>query len=95
MSRLYLISYDIRAPKRLRRVYRTLRGFGEHTQYSIFLCALTTARRQVLEGKLGAIIRGTDQVLFVDLGPDGEHARARISALGKSLAPPPPKAIII
>lgn len=95
MSRLYLISYDIREPKRLRRVYRTMRGFGEHTQYSIFVCALTPTRRALLEGRLAAIIRGDDQVLFVDLGPDGEHARARITSMGKALATAPTQAIII
>lgn len=95
MSRLILVSYDIREPKRLRRVYRLMRGFGEHTQYSIFLCTLSPQRRLVLERKLEALIAGEDQVLFVDLGPDGEHARERISTLGKALAARPRHAIII
>lgn len=53
------------------------------------------SRASVAEARLAAIIRGEDQVLFVDLGPDGEHARARITSMGKALATAPTQAIII
>jgi CRISPR-associated protein Cas2 len=70
--RLYLVCYDIcgdGADRRLRRVYRTLRGFGEHIQYSVFRCVLTDRQLAELEGKLDAEIDPTrDQVLFVPLG---------------------------
>jgi CRISPR-associated protein Cas2 len=37
MSRLrYLVSYDISDPKRLRKVARSLEGFGVRLQYSVF-----------------------------------------------------------
>ena len=37
----YVVTYDICDPKRLRRVYETLRGHGDHLQLSVFRCDLT------------------------------------------------------
>jgi hypothetical protein len=34
----YLVSYDIRDPKRWREAYRELQGRGERIQYSFFRC---------------------------------------------------------
>ena len=45
MSRLrYLVSYDICDPKRLRKVARSLEGFGVRLQYSVFECPLDEMR---------------------------------------------------
>ena len=45
MRRLYLVAYDICDPKRLRKVFKTMRGFGEHLQFSVFQCDLTPMAR--------------------------------------------------
>ena len=37
----YLICYDICDDKRLRKVFQTMRVYGDHLQYSIFECQLT------------------------------------------------------
>lgn len=70
--RLFLVCYDIcgeKADKRLRRVYRCLRGFGEHVQYSVFRCVLTERQLAELEGALTAEIDPRqDQVMIVPLG---------------------------
>lgn len=42
----YLVSYDIRCPKRLGRVFRLLKKSGIHVQYSVFLLELD--RREVI-----------------------------------------------
>lgn len=82
--RLWLVTYDIRDDRRLRRVYRLMRGYGQHTQYSVFLCELSATRFAELQGRLEAIIaRRNDQVLFVDLGPAGGRTLQKISALGQ------------
>ena len=53
MSRIrYLVSYDICQPKRLRRVARTLEGFGVRLQYSVFECALDAMRLAKLKAEL-------------------------------------------
>lgn len=36
MAKEYIISYDIRHPKRLQRVHKTLLGYGIPLQYSVF-----------------------------------------------------------
>ncbi|EMN95623.1 CRISPR-associated endoribonuclease Cas2-like protein, partial [Leptospira interrogans serovar Medanensis str. UT053] len=36
MKHWRLVSYDIREPKRLRRVAKIMEGFGERIQYSVF-----------------------------------------------------------
>ena len=41
----YLVCYDIREPKRWRRCFKLLKGYGTSLQYSIFRCRLT--RRQL------------------------------------------------
>ena len=41
MRTSYLITYDICEDKRLRKVFNTIRGYGDHLQYSVFECQLT------------------------------------------------------
>ncbi|WP_072054928.1 CRISPR-associated endonuclease Cas2 [Aliivibrio fischeri] len=36
MTKNYIISYDIRHPKRLQRVHKVLLGYGIPLQYSVF-----------------------------------------------------------
>lgn len=47
----YIICYDIRNPKRWRKAYNLLQGYGERIQYSIF--------RSWLSMRLGKIALGT------------------------------------
>ena len=70
MRRLCIVAYDISDPKRLRKVFRTLKGYGQHLQLSLFRCDLTSAQRLQLSAKLRDIIDlARDKVMFVDLGP--------------------------
>ena len=84
MSRLrYLVSYDICDPKRLRKVARSLEGFGVRLQYSVFECDLNPSERIELETELAQIINhDEDQVLFVALGPAEGRGDRVITALG-------------
>ncbi len=71
MRRLTLVAYDITEPKRLRRVHKVVRDFGDPLQYSIFLCALSRKDAAVLETRLAkAMNQAEDQVMFLDLGPE-------------------------
>jgi CRISPR/Cas system-associated endoribonuclease Cas2 len=45
MRRCYLVCYDIRHPRRLRRVHQVMKGYGEPWQYSIFFCFLRAIDR--------------------------------------------------
>lgn len=65
----YLVAYDIRDPKRLRRVHRVVKGFGIPFQYSVFVCDLTSAERFDLLTELESIImQSQDCVASVRLG---------------------------
>lgn len=87
MRRVCIVSYDISDPRRWRQVYRTMRGFGEHLQLSVFSCDLTPAQRiKMIAALEEAIDRETDQVLVVDLGPSQARPIHQIEALGRPLA---------
>ncbi len=80
----YLITYDISSPARLRRVYQTLLGYGEHVQFSVFRCDLTGVRLVELRMALREIIHhDEDQVLFIRLGPSSERTLERFEVLGR------------
>ncbi len=70
MRRLFIVSYDISDPKRLRRVFRILKGYGEHLQLSVFRCDLTSSQHLQLSAKpRDTIAPAVDKVMLVDLGP--------------------------
>jgi CRISPR-associated protein Cas2 len=84
MRTSYLVCYDICDDKRLRRIFKTMRGYGDHLQYSVFECQLTTTDLVRLRAELSGIIHHTqDQVLFVNLGPAEGRGDRVITALGK------------
>lgn len=85
MRSSYLVCYDISDDKRLRKVFQTMRGYGDHLQFSIFECQLTQMDLVKLRGELAAIIHhNDDQVLFVNLGPAEGRGDRVITALGKA-----------
>lgn len=83
MRTTYLVCYDIADDKRLRRVFKTCKNYGDHLQYSIFECDLNPSERVQMETTLKDIIDHTkDQVLFVTLGPAAGRGDRVINALG-------------
>ena len=84
MRTSYLVCYDIADEKRLRKVFKMMRGFGDHLQYSVFECQLTPMDLVRCRNELSKIIHHEeDQVLFVDLGPAEGRGDRVITALGK------------
>lgn len=84
MRTSYLVCYDICDDKRLRRVFKVMRGYGDHLQYSVFECQLTSMDLVRLRSELSGIIHhDEDQVLFVNLGPAEGRGDRVITALGK------------
>jgi CRISPR-associated protein Cas2 len=96
MRQTYIVSYDISDPKRLRKVFRLMKGYGEHVQLSVFRCELTHRALVELRARLGSTIHhDQDQVLFVDVGPEDGRGSASISALGRAYKPPERCAIVV
>ena len=84
MRNSYIVTYDISDDKRLRRVFKIMRGFGDHLQYSVFECQLTPTDLVRLRTALAKVIHHTeDQVLFVNLGPAEGRGDRVIAALGR------------
>lgn len=88
MRRRYLVTYDISDDKRLQRTFKALKDYGEHLQYSVFICDLNSVERIRMEVALKEIINEkSDQVLIVDLGltrPTLEESNFYV--LGRSIA---------
>jgi CRISPR-associated protein Cas2 len=84
----FLVCYDVCDDKRLRKVFKTMRDFGDHLQYSIFECQFTQADLARCRKALAELIHHTeDQVLFVDLGPTEGRGDRVITALGQAYSP--------
>jgi CRISPR-associated protein Cas2 len=96
MHRCYLVSYDVRDEKRLRRVFRRLKGYGQHWQLSVFFCVLKKIDRVRLQSDLeGEMNLKEDQVIILDLGPDEKGARSCVTVLGQPLPLPENRMIVI
>lgn len=84
MRNSFIVCYDICDPKRLRQVFKIMRGWGDHLQYSVFECQMTKMDAARLRAQLSDVIHHTeDQVLFVNLGPSEGRGDRVISAIGK------------
>jgi len=57
---LYLICYDIVAPKRLAKIAKTLLGYGQRVQYSVFECDLNEQQYTKLHNKLTRLMNSTE-----------------------------------
>jgi CRISPR-associated protein Cas2 len=96
MRHTYVVTYDVSDPKRLRLVYKTMRGYGDHLQLSVFRCDLNARERVELRAALGAILHhGEDQVLFVRVGPADGRAASAFSTLGRPYVDPERAAAIV
>ena len=94
--RCYLVCYDIRDDKRLRRVFHILKGYGKHWQFSIFFCTLKSIERVRLQSDLEAAMNlEQDQALIIDLGPDEEKARQAATVIGQSLPPQDSRIVVV
>lgn len=67
--RRYVVTYDIRDDARLRRVHKTMKGFGYALQYSVFLCDLDNIEKYDMLRALGDVVhQQIDSVAIIDLG---------------------------
>jgi CRISPR-associated protein Cas2 len=79
----YLVCYDIRDPVRLRKVHKTMKGFGWAMQYSVFVCDLTHVELFALRGAVGGLINHeVDNIALIDCGDPAERGRSSFSFLG-------------
>ncbi len=85
MRQRYIVTYDIADPSRLRKVFRILKGYGEHLQLSVFRCDLTKMMLARMKSELNEVINDDwDQVLIVDVGPTEGRGEEVFESLGKA-----------
>jgi len=96
MRRCYLACYDIRDARRLRRVHRICKGYGETWQYSIFFCILKPIDRVRLQTELESVMNlHEDQILIIDLGTNEDAARSATFAIGQPMEEPLEGTVVI
>ena len=65
----HLVTYDVRDPKRLRKVAKKLEGYGERIQYSVFRCRLDHVTLEKMCWELTEIMAREDDLLVMPLCP--------------------------
>lgn len=94
MRHSYIVSYDVSDPKRLRKMYKKMLGFGDRLQLSVFRCDLNDRERVLLQAAVLEIMnQKEDLVMIVDLGPS--DSERRIEFLGKRLSVSDRAAIVV
>lgn len=87
MDHLYIVSYDVRNPRRWKRLFQTMHGFGDWLQFSVFQCRLDKIRKLRLEASIREIVNSReDHVLIMDLGP-ADSVTPKVSSIGKAFDP--------
>jgi CRISPR-associated protein Cas2 len=80
-EKTYLIMYDIRHAKRLRRIHAICKEYGLPQQYSVFEARLTQRRFLTFCRKVSAIIApGEDQLVCM---PICEACRKQMTTMGQ------------
>lgn len=96
MRRCYLVCYDVRDAKRLRRVHKLMKAYGEPWQYSVFYCTLKSIDRVRLENALREIMnQKQDQILILDLGANEDATRQASTFLGIGMPEPETGMLVI
>ncbi len=88
MRQHVLVAYDIADDKRLRKVMRICKDYGDRVQYSVFAVQVSDVDLAILKERLlKRIVASEDRVMFVRLGSvaqDGE-APHRVDTIGLPL----------
>ncbi len=86
-ERLYIVAYDIGDPKRWRKIFKLMHGYGEWLQLSVFQCRLSRRRHAELIATLDEIIHHKDDhIVLLDVGL-AEEVKPRVVSLGKTFNP--------
>lgn len=85
VRRKYCVCYDVSDPHRCTKVYKLMLGYGDHIQYSVFLCDLSRIELLLMQQTLTDVLHlDEDRVLVIDIGLS-ESAQKRIATMGVSM----------
>ena len=84
---LYIVAYDISDPRRWRKVFKVMNGYGVWVQLSVFQCRMNRRRQAELVAKLDLLIdHREDHVVLVDVGV-ADSIDPRGDQSGQALSP--------
>jgi CRISPR-associated protein Cas2 len=85
MRSVYLAFYDISDPGRLRRMFKTMKGFGDPLQYSVFMCVLSREEKVVMLSKVMDVInQREDKFMLAGIGPEDGRGREALEIFGET-----------
>ena len=67
LRRLFVVSYDIRDKKRLKRALGVVRDYASGGQYSCYECYLSTAEQLELIGRMQQIMADEDGLFVIEI----------------------------
>lgn len=96
MRNRYIVCYDISNPKRLAKVYKKMRGFGDPAQDRVFKCDLSLQEKMLLITSLNELINHKeDRIMIINVGPTNGQADNAFEFMGRSIEFSTPAAKII
>jgi CRISPR-associated protein Cas2 len=94
--RRFVVAYDIRDDKRLRRVAAAMNAYGWRMQYSVFIADLDQMELIELQALLASIVHhDLDSVAFIDVGHPAGLQRNAFSFMGRPPRLPTGGAMVI
>jgi CRISPR-associated protein Cas2 len=90
----YLLTYDIRDPKRYRQAVKIIKGYAERVQYSVFRCKLSNRNLEKIRLDLAKILAEEDNFLVIPLCPRCAEGVKAHNEESEWLPEPPPFQII-
>jgi CRISPR-associated protein Cas2 len=91
MRSRFILCYDIRDERRLRRTAKVAEQWGNRIQYSVFVCDLTTVERARLEAALRTTVDlRVDMAFLIDIGAPGRSSERRFHWITPRIALPDP-----
>lgn len=85
MRNRYLVCYDIRDTKRLTRVHKKMCGYGDHLQYSVFMCDLNDGELIIMRSDIEDIMNLREDSLIIVNAGMAEKSEPRIITVGVTL----------
>lgn len=95
MEHVYIVCYDISDQKRWRKIYKTMKGYGDWLQLSVFQCRLNKENvLRMTDALTGLMNSREDSLMIIDIGP-AENVSVKVESFGRPFQPIERQAVIV